>query len=145
MISLLRACACVCALLCVCARAGASAPERVDDRFLQALAWVESRGNPSAVGDQGKAIGIYQIHRSYWADAVEHDKSIGGRYEDCYDPAYARRIVVAYMSRYAPANATYEQLARLHNGGCSILKRKGTKAWHNTTAYWHKIRAAMER
>jgi hypothetical protein len=49
------------------------------------------------------------------------------------------------MSRYAPANATYEQLARLHNGGCSILRRKGTKAWRNTTAYWHKIRAAMER
>lgn len=145
MISPVRVCVCVCALLWACAGAWAGAPVRADDRFFTALAHVESKGDPNAVGDGGAAIGIYQIHRNYWKDAVQHDPSIGGRYEDCYDPAYARRIVVAYMSRYAPANATYEDLARLHNGGCGILKRKGTKAWRNTTAYWNKIREAMNR
>lgn len=87
------------------------------DRLLDAIATVESDNNPAAVGDGGKAIGVFQIHKVYWQDAVDHDPSIGGCYEDCRDPAYARRIVIAYMDRYAPANASDETLARIHNGG----------------------------
>jgi hypothetical protein len=108
--------------------------------FLDAIMMVESGGDPNAVGDGGKAIGAFQIHRGYWKDAVAFDKTLGGTYHDCFDPAYARRVVVAYMRRYAPAGATMEDMARLHNGGCNILKRKGSKAWDATTAYWNKVR-----
>ena len=113
---------------------------KVSDRFLDAVMMVESGGDPNAVGDGGKAIGAFQIHRGYWKDAVAFDKTLGGTYNDCFDPAYARRVVVAYMRRYAPVGATMEDMARLHNGGCNIFKRKGSKAWDATTAYWNKVR-----
>jgi hypothetical protein len=122
--------------------------DSVINRFLPALARVESNNNPKAVGDNGAAIGMYQIHRCYWQDAIEFDKTLGGRYEDCFDPEYAERVVRAYLKRYAPADATVEQLARIHNGGCNILKKqhskkaKDKKAWDNTTKYWNKIKDA---
>ena len=118
-------------------------PSALTDDFLEAVRMVESTGNDNAVGDGGKAIGPFQIHKAYWKDAVEFDKTLGGSYEDCYDRDYARRVVIAYMTRYAPKGATQEQLARLHNGGCGILKRKGTKAWNETTAYWNKIQKRL--
>jgi len=109
------------------------------DRLLDAIAKVESDHNPDAVGDGGKAIGMFQIHRVYWQDAVQHDPSIGGRYEDCYDPVYARRIVIAYMDRYAPANASDETLARIHNGGPRGHKKAATNK------YWDKVKKEMKR
>jgi hypothetical protein len=108
------------------------------DRLLDAIAKVESNHNPNAVGDDGKAIGVFQIHRVYWQDAVHHDPSIGGCYEDCRDPEYARRIVIAYMDRYAPANASDETLARIHNGGPRGHKKAAT------TKYWNKVKKAMK-
>lgn len=100
---------------------------------------MESGGDPRAVGDGGRAIGMYQIHRAYWQDAVDHDPSIGGTYRDCYDPAYAERIVRAYLSRYAPRGATLEQLARIHNGGPKGHLKKAT------LGYWTKVRDALQR
>jgi muramidase (phage lysozyme) len=111
---------------------------------------VESSGIDSAVGDGGKAIGPYQIHRAYWQDAVDHDPSIGGTYQNCFDPEYAEKVVRGYLDRYAPANATMEQLARIHNGGGGILKKKNStkakdkKAWNNTTKYWEKIKKELD-
>jgi hypothetical protein len=89
------------------------------DRILDAIQKVETGGEAdpaNAVGDNGKAIGPMQIHRSYWKDAVQFDPSIGGTYADCRDEDYARRIVVAYMTRYAP-DWNVRIIARIHNGG----------------------------
>ena len=106
---------------------------------------MESSGNDRAVGDKGKAIGPYQIHWAYWKDATDFDKSIGGTYKDCFNPEYAKKVVKAYLRRYAPKDASYETLARIHNGGASIMERKNTKAWHNTTKYWAKVRKVLEK
>jgi hypothetical protein len=105
------------------------------DRILNAIRQVETGGckNPSeAVGDGGKAIGPFQIHKVYWQDAVEHDPSIGGVYADCKDEAYARRIVIAYLSRYCKSWSD-ETVARIHNGGPSGHKRQ------STVKYWRKV------
>ena len=118
-------------------------PTALSSDLLDAICEVESGCNADAVGDNGQALGAYQIHRAYWKDAVAFDKTLGGSYSDCADPEYARRVVIAYMTRYAPKAATAEQLSRLHNGGCRILKRQGTQAWNNTTAYWNKVKAAL--
>ncbi len=137
------------ALLLPCKLANADVGSDIN-RLLPALAYVESGNNPKAVGDGGDAIGIYQIHRAYWQDAVDFDKTLGGSYNDCFNPEYAERVVRAYLKRYAPTNATVEQLARIHNGGCSILKKqhskkaKDKKAWDNTTKYWNKIKKEIE-
>jgi len=120
------------------------------DDFLRAIRIVESNDTPMAIGDGGKAIGAYQIWKSYWKDAVEFDSSLDGRYEDCYNVDYASRVVRAYMSRYATAERlghepTFEDMARIHNGGCNIHKKKGTEAWNNTTNYWIKVQKQMNQ
>lgn len=114
-------------------------PKNYDvERILDAIEQVESSGNPNAVGDGGKAIGAFQIHRAYWKDAVEFDPSIGGVYEDCFDPQYSRRIVVAYLTRYCK-EWTDENVARIHNGGPSGHKRKAT------VKYWIKVKSVLQR
>lgn len=109
------------------------------DNLLDAMYTVESNRGRVLVGDEGKAIGPYQIWRAYWQDAVEFDKTIGGKYEDCMNKAYAEKIVRAYWKRYAPKGATIEQLARIHNGG----PRGHLNA--NTIKYWNKIKKELSK
>jgi len=109
----------------------------VDDKFLAAVRQVESSGRDHLVGDGGEAIGPYQIHKAYWKDATNFDKTIGGTYKDCFNPEYAKKVVKAYLRRYAPKDASYETLARIHNGGPKgHLKRA-------TIGYWKKIKEAL--
>lgn len=109
--------------------------------LLDAIRRVETGGckDPSAaVGDNGKAIGPYQIHRVYWQDAVEYDPSIGGKYSDCRNEEYARKVVRAYMARYAPKGASDEVFSRIHNGGPKGHRKAATKA------YWAKVRKHLD-
>lgn len=104
------------------------------DDVLQAIRKVESGANPKVKdGDGGKAIGEFQIHKAYWQDAVNHDKTIGGRYEDCRKYDYALKIVKAYMDRYAREfiqKKDWEKVARIHNGGLMGYKNSATlKYW----------------
>ncbi len=105
------------------------------DRILHAIRVVETGGESdptNAVGDKGKSIGPFQIQRGYWQDAIEHDPSIGGVYEDVKNEEYARRIVIAYLSRYCKSWSD-ENCARIHNGGPAGWKRK------STLGYWSKV------
>ena len=109
---------------------------------LRAIRQVETGGcaDPAnATGDGGRAIGPYQIHRVYWQDAVEYDPSIGGTYADCRDEAYARRVVVAYVSRYIRSGAewTPERCARVHNGGPKGHRKAAT------VKYWRKVESFL--
>ena len=105
------------------------------DRILDAIRTVETGGckNPSAaIGDGGKAIGPFQIHLCYWQDAIEYDPSMGGTYSDCKSRAYSQKVVVAYLSRYAP-NWEPQTVARIHNGGPKGHRRS------STLPYWAKV------
>lgn len=117
------------------------------DQFLAALGQVESGNNDAAVGDGGAALGRYQIHQSYWQDAVDHDPSIGGSYGDVVNPDYAKKIVLAYLDRYAPKAlkaGNWETCARLHNGGPRVVKKPvPRKLWRATTKYWQRIKLAL--
>ena len=112
------------------------------DALLNAICEVESGCVSTAVGDDGKAIGSYQIWECYWKDAIEFDSSIGGVYEDCYDEKYAKKIVRAYMKRYATKKrlgreVTDEDRARIHNGGPNGWKRK------STLSYWENVKEKL--
>lgn len=105
--------------------------------LLLCMATVESRHDPHAVGDGGRAIGLYQIHRSYWQDS-----GVPGTWEDCRDPAYARRVVLAYWKRHCPGalkRGDVEVLSRVHNGGPRGHRKR------ITASYWHAIRAVSAR
>jgi hypothetical protein len=107
------------------ATANAAPPEA----FWKALHHVETSGRLGPIpGDfvngKSQALGPLQIHRAYWQDS-----GVPGRYSDCADLAYSRRVVSAYLRRYA--RAAWERgdafsLARVHNGGPSGAKKRAT-------------------
>lgn len=110
-------------------------------KFLDALRQVETGGQPNegrdAVGDGGAALGPYQIHKNYWKDATDFDKSIGGKYEDVKDKAYAEKIVKAYLKRYLKSKITFQDAARVHNGGPKGHKKNAT------LEYWKKVKKLL--
>jgi hypothetical protein len=112
------------------------------DQILHAIRMVESSDRENVPdGDNGAAIGPYQIHRIYWEDALKADPGIGGDYQDCRHRAYAERVVDAYMRKWikddwSAGNA--EVIARTHNGG------PGGAGKTSTVGYWEKVRAALE-
>ena len=111
-------------------------------RLLDAMVQVESGGRLDLVGDNGKAIGPLQIHRICWVDAVRYDNtllSLGGKYEDCKRLEYAEKVVVAYWNCYASKNASWQELACIHNGGPKGFGKKTTQA------YWTKVNKEMSK
>jgi len=103
----------------------ATAHSAPPDSFFRALHIVETSGRTGAIlGDNGKALGPLQIHRGYHADA-----RIGGDYARCADLDYSRRVVSAYLQRYAPAAwaaGDVITLARVHNGGPRGASKQAT-------------------
>jgi len=106
--------------------------------LLHAINQVEASGQRDNVppGDDGKAIGPFQIHRGYWKDATGFDKTIGGTYGDCQTYIYSVKIVKAYLNRYGRnfiTESNWEALARIHNGGPKGYYRK------STLPYWEMV------
>lgn len=95
------------------------------DSFFRALHIVETGGKRGAIiGDNGAALGPLQIHRAYHADS-----RVAGDYSRCADLEYSKRVVSAYLQRYAPeawAKGDIETLARIHNGGPRGDKKQAT-------------------
>ena len=108
-------------LLVLAATAQAAPPAS----FFRALHIVETSGRTGAIlGDNGKALGPLQIHRAYHADA-----RVGGDYSRCADLDYSKRVVSAYLQRYAPqawAAGDVKTLARVHNGGARGASKPAT-------------------
>jgi len=105
------------------------------NNFLNALHQVESSGRTGhIVGDKGKALGPFQIHKSYWQDVKN---IVGGNYEDVEDLKYAKKVVLAYLNKYgrkAFQQGDWETLARIHNGGPNGANNS------NTNGYWQKVK-----
>lgn len=99
-------------LLALAAAAHAAPPES----FWRALHLVETSGRQGPIlGDNGRSLGPLQISRAYFTDS-----RVAGTYEQVVDLPFARRVVSAYLQRYAPkawASGDVETLARIHNGG----------------------------
>ena len=123
-------------------------PPDNDDDLLQAIGQVESGNNDDAVGDNGKALGRYQIWYVYWKDAIEHDPSIGGEYEDVTDPIYAAKVVRAYMRRYATVKRlghepTLRDMTDIHNAGPNGPWKEG-KVKERLNIYYDKVKDAID-
>ena len=108
-------------------------PAGTDTRaILEAIRTVETGGErdpDNAIGDGGDALGAYQIHRSYWLDATEKDPALRALgYESVKDRAIAERVVIAYLTRYAP-NWKLDTVSRIHNGGPRGHTKNSTKAY----------------
>lgn len=113
----------------------------VFDKVLPAIMHVESGGDCNAVGDGGRAIGPYQIHRGYWSDATRL-LGVDWPYSDARDPQKAELAVRAYTTHYAKhykQPLTAETIARIHNGGPAGWKKQATMP------YWTKVRRLMQK
>jgi len=111
-------------------------------KLLDAMCEVESNCDPSKVGEAGE-IGWYQIMPDFWTDALEHDPTIGGVYEDvAKDKEYAERIILTWWDRYATEERlgrkpTDEDRARMHNKGPNGYKKD------SSIPYWNKVNAHL--
>ena len=111
--------------------------------LLAALIAVESSGDPDAIGDNGLAYGCLQLHAAYVQDAAQFAGETW-THEDAFTPALARKIVRAYMARYATEKRlgrepTYSDVARIHNGG-PLGFRKSV-----TDGYWLKVKKELAK
>ena len=111
--------------------------------LLAALIAVESSGDPDAVGDNGLAFGCLQLHAAYVQDAAQWAGE-AWTHEDAFNLELARKIVRAYMARYATEkrlgkSPTYEDIARIHNGGPNGFKKAATDG------YWLKVKKELEQ
>ncbi len=107
------------------------------DEFTEALNKVETGGRKSGklLGDDGKALGPLQIHRTYFIDSRS-----GGTYAQCEEYKFSCAVVRRYLERYAPKalrERDWKTCARIHNGGPQGLKKK------QTLVYWKKVRKAL--
>ena len=105
-------------------------------RTWRAVCWVESRGDPRAVGDGGAALGVGQIHTIMVDDC---NRIVGRRrwsYADRLCPVKSFQMFAVYCLHYWPAGGP-EQWARAWNGG----PRGPEKSC--TLAYWRRVEAAL--
>lgn len=108
--------------------------------LVDAIHMVETSGRTGPIkGDNGAALGPLQIHKACWIDA-----NLPGKYSDCADLTYAKRVFRAYMARYATERrlgrpVTDEDRARIWNGGPNGYKKKAT------LPYWNKVRKELTR
>ena len=101
--------------------------------FTAALNQVETGGRAGPiVGDNGKALGPLQIHKSYWQDS-----GVRGSYNQCADYNYACEVVRCYLWKYCRRDlvtGNWENCARIHNGGPHGYKKQSTKN------YWLRVK-----
>lgn len=116
----------------------------VDARLLNALIWVESSRNEKAVGDNGKAVGLLQLHKIYVDDV---NRILGKKkysYADRWNPQKSVEMAVVYLKHYGRRyerltgkKASYEVLARIHNGGPDGWEK------NKTSEYWSKVQSRL--
>lgn len=107
------------------------ASAQVSEKFLDAVAQVESSGRANAIGDGGKALGMFQLHRAAWEDASKVDRTLGDYKTGALNPATARRaarvyfeILSARLVRAQAANSP-ANLYAAYNLGFAGFSRRG--------------------
>ncbi len=102
--------------------------------LINAIHQVETSGRLGPItGDDGRALGPLQIHRSCWIDS-----GIPGTYEDCASLEYSKRVFRSYVARYATVarigrEVTDQDRARIWNGGPNGYRKTAT------VKYWKKV------
>lgn len=114
-------------------------------QLILAIIQVESGNNMMAVGDNGKAYGCMQIHAAYVKD-VNRIWGTNFNHNDAFDKMAAMEMFLIYTRHYADKmedklnrTATFEDLARIHNGGPNGWKKQSTKK------YWAKVQEAHKQ
>lgn len=115
-----------------------AAPDNNLEPLIDAIAQIESGGNPSAVGDNGLAVGLLQIHPITVRDCNRIlGKEIYGL-DDRLDPAKSREMFRVIANHYSRGQS-YEVIARRWNGGPNGEKKL------STLKYWDRVKKQLEK
>ena len=126
-------------------------------QFLNAIQTVEVGDYGPSIGigmegDNGNALGPFQIHCGYHSDAMEMNSKYNILYdyeECCFNYDYAAATVYLYMARYVNRQTKLnlnndrltlkdcEKMARLHNGGPLGDLR------YSTLPFWNKVKIQL--
>ena len=111
------------------------------DCLVEAIIQVESRGDSTAVGDRGWAIGVLQI----WPIMVREVNRILEKDGSDVRYGYTDRLSVQksiemfhIWREYYHPNSDWETIARCWNGGPS------GHSHHRTKCYWNKVRKELD-
>ena len=104
--------------------------------LISALRIVESSGNDQAIGDNGRAIGPLQIHRSVVLD-VNRITGSNYRHSEMTNRVAARAVCQAYLEHYGRGKSLEDQ-ARIWNGGPSGHKKAAT------VSYWRRVQKNLK-
>ena len=116
--------------------------------LILALAMVESSFNPSAVGDNGDAVGLLQIHECVIQDV---NRVYGTSYslDDRLNPQTSVAICTRYIAHWGQHYTkltgkplTQEVCAKIWNGGPFAWRKQGAVA-DRLDLYWSKVRKAI--
>lgn len=113
--------------------------------LIAALIMVESSGNDSAIGDDGRSVGPLGITEICRADVNRFTK--GHPYytrEDCFNRDKAVEMFHVYISHYCTRkrlgrDPQWQDVARIWNGGPDGWKESAT------LAYWEKVRKELHK
>lgn len=97
--------------------------------LFDAIRQVESSNGKKLIGDGGASLGPYQISKIYWQDACEYGGLKWDYNKYVWSKPHCEKIMTLYWQRYGAK--TFEDCARLHNGGPS--KRGTDKYWAKVT------------
>lgn len=139
------------ALLTLPVSAGFALTSSERETLIEALVHVESRGIASAIGDNGRAYGILQIHNIMVQDANRIART-NYTHSDMFEPHKARAVAKIILTHYDSVitrrtgnSATFEQLARVWNGGGSAWKVQTGSKEKNLQRYWSKVSQTLSK
>lgn len=110
-------------------------------QLILAIIQIESGGNCDAVNEAEQAYGCMQIRKIY-VDDVNRILKLNGDsrvfvHEDAFDKDKSIDMFLLYIFYYAEQKekktgkpATYEDMARIHNGGPNGWKKESTKKYY---------------
>jgi hypothetical protein len=133
---------CLIAFLCVLTALSVNAVE-VSGRLLHALKMVESGCKSDAIGDNGNAVGVLQLHKVHVDDANRIIGYYKYTYNDRYDVRKSEEITLIVLAHYGDIYeymtgkpCTDEVLARIHNRGYSQWNDKlGERYWNRVQKF----------
>ena len=118
------------------------AQDQVPIEFLvDAMIHVESRGDSTAIGDGGRAVGVLQIHpvmvREVNRILGKNGSDVRYTYDDRYSVEKSKEMFYVWKGYYHP-NSSYEKIARCWNGGTNGY------IFYCTHRYWRKVSDRLE-
>ena len=112
--------------------------------IIDAIAQVESKGNPKAVNANGNCVGLLQITPVLVRECNNILKQRGSSkrytYNDRYSAAKSKEMFVLFQSQYNKEN-NVEKAIRSWNGGLGY--KKNPRIFRKTTSYYNKVMKVM--